>query len=134
MSLFRILYVSSATRRFDHEALQGLLVKSRANNARDGITGALLYHDSSFFQVLEGPEAAVRGLFARIVQDDWHHAATVLHETAAAAPLFADWTMGWAAPEAFVQAGFDPALLARSRLSDAEVQIWLDTFRRTVRL
>ncbi len=58
--MFFLVYVSSAVRPFSRVDLDDLLATSRANNARVGITGMLLYKDGNFMQVLEGDEEAVR--------------------------------------------------------------------------
>ena len=59
------------------EEINRLLAYARANNARKGITGALLLAGSTFFQLLEGPDVDVRETFARI-QDDSRHKNFVL--------------------------------------------------------
>ena len=58
--LITVAYVSSATHLMTEDELAAILDVSRERNARDGITGLLLYSDGDFIQVLEGPEAPVR--------------------------------------------------------------------------
>lgn len=55
----------------------------------------LLYSDGRFVQALEGPEDAVRALYARIQRDPRH--ARVLTVRAGPGPrrYFADWSMGF---------------------------------------
>ena len=65
-----------------------LLAVSRRNNARDGITGALLRSEGHFAQTLEGPPDAVERAFERI-RRDWRHAdLVVLRREPADARLF----------------------------------------------
>ena len=130
----RLLYLSAATTPFEQAALEALLEKSRANNEQVGITGALLYHDGSFLQVLEGPEGAVRSLFRVISRDPRHHSVYVVEDRPIAAPLFGAWSMGWVAPAAFVAAGYSPTLLRSERTTAREIAVWLETFRRCVRV
>jgi len=72
MSLHHLAYVSQALSAVGPELLKNILDTSVRNNKRDGITGVLLYHDEMFFQVLEGPKAAVQHCFARILRDRRH--------------------------------------------------------------
>lgn len=75
-----VLYVSTAQVLFTPPRMEELLVQSRANNARQQITGLLLYRDGAFMQFLEGPEAAVERLFRRIRADERHFAVVTLSE------------------------------------------------------
>ena len=62
--------------------------KALARNRALGVTGALLFSDTSFFQVLEGPEDGVRTVFRRIQNDRHHTQVTKLDERRVPAPLF----------------------------------------------
>ena len=62
--------------------------KTLAHNRALGVTGALMFSETSFFQVLEGPQDAVRDTFRRI-EHDWRHThVTKLDEHPVPAPLF----------------------------------------------
>ena len=50
-------------------AIGQILAVSRRNNARAGITGALMYSGSAFAQVLEVPRLAVEAIFERIQRE-----------------------------------------------------------------
>ena len=52
--LSHVVYVSTASEPMDDEDLAELLAQSRERNARNDITGMLLYKDSRFIQLLEG--------------------------------------------------------------------------------
>ena len=54
-----------------------ILAAARRNNARDGLTGALLRSEYHFAQLLEGPPEAVERAFERI-RRDWRHADLVV--------------------------------------------------------
>lgn len=71
--LYQIVYTSTATEPFGKTELVKLLEESVWRNTRAGITGALLYYDGTFLQVLEGEEQAVKDLYARISRDPRHH-------------------------------------------------------------
>ena len=47
--LFQLAYVSLSRLRLDETTLSDILEASQRNNARDEITGILMYHDDIFF-------------------------------------------------------------------------------------
>ncbi len=125
--LFRIVYCSRTTPGSDSFAsLERILAVSRHNNARDGLTGALLALDGSFAQVLEGEFEAVQRTFERIQADERHEDVILLQAHIAGARLFGGWTMGLASPH-------DPAA-AHEVLRAAVVESGGDSARRLVEL
>ena len=98
--IFRLVYIS----RVAHSAGAGslddtiahILSVSRRNNARVGVTGALLFSAGVFAQTLEGPVPAVEGTFERIQCDPRHHQVSILQVGYVPDRLFADWSMGHA--------------------------------------
>jgi hypothetical protein len=70
--MYSLTYVSSASSRFMEGDFERLSIVSERNNQRDDITGALLFKEGTFMQVLEGDEAAVCRTFARIASDPRH--------------------------------------------------------------
>lgn len=90
-----LLYVSSATRLLSEAELIALLQKARTNNARDGITGMLLYSHGNFIQVIEGEEAAVLSLQQKIISDPRHTNVITLLKRPMTERMFAEWTMGF---------------------------------------
>lgn len=73
----------------------GLLTHARANNERDGLTGALLYHGGRFIQILEGEADAVQGKFATIAADPRHRGVQKMREKFIGDRQFPLWTMGF---------------------------------------
>lgn len=90
--MLQLVYVSTARSggTVDHEAL---LDQARRNNRRDGITGLLYADKRRFLQAIEGPDAAVEALFARIQADPRHHAIVLLSCRPVQAREFGDWEM-----------------------------------------
>ncbi len=76
--------------------LQAILASSRANNARAGITGALLYDAGNFAQILEGPLSSIERTFEVIQRDPRHSEVTVIQSGRAAARQFPEWSMAFA--------------------------------------
>lgn len=88
-------YLSTATRPMSSTDLVSLLEISRANNLTWGITGILLYKSGNFLQLLEGEEAQVRALAARIARDPRHIAITPLISGFTKERQYPDWTMAF---------------------------------------
>ena len=97
--LLRIVYFSrnNITGSSDEMVweIDRILDISQANNGFVGVTGALIFNDGVFGQVLEGPRAAVEETFERIQLDDRHFDVTLLDISAITARSFADWSMGF---------------------------------------
>jgi hypothetical protein len=91
------VYVSRSSYPFTDDDLANLLLTSRANNARLGITGMLLHREGRFIQVLEGPDEAVRERLAVIARDPRHTAVHTIVDERVEKRLFPAWTMGYRA-------------------------------------
>lgn len=92
MTLTQIIY-SSRPFGFDSAMLSGILMTSRRNNERDGITGALICRRDIYLQLLEGPEKAIDAALDRIRRDDRHLEVTLLNRATVTDRMFADWAM-----------------------------------------
>ena len=77
MSIFQLIYASTPF-GFDEGTLAALLIVSRRNNARDGVTGALICRGDLYLQLLEGPQEMVERAFQRIEWDRRHLDVKVL--------------------------------------------------------
>ena len=92
MALAQLIYTSQPF-GFDDAMLRGILASARRNNARDGITGALICRHDIYLQMLEGEATAIRGLYARIVPDDRHLDPHLLWTGEADERQFPAWAM-----------------------------------------
>ena len=122
--MLQIVYLSTAAREYGKKELKKILEVSRRNNAPDGVTGMLCYHQGTFFQMLEGEEDQVRAVMDRVARDDRHFGVTVLLEQEVSERSMPDWSMAFrelSSAEANALAGFDHALKADgpSRLDGA---------------
>ena len=91
----QLVYGSSSPGLLPREALLDILRASRRNNPAVGVTGALLYADGNFMQVLEGPAEAVNGVYRRVQRDDRHRGVLTLIDTTVPERSFPDWSMGF---------------------------------------
>jgi hypothetical protein len=92
--LVRLMYASRAVPAVDQEELQAILKKSKANNQKSGITGALCFSDGLFIQLLEGGRSAVNKLYNRIAGDARHTDVVLLAYGEIDERRFAGWSMG----------------------------------------
>ena len=97
---FQIMYSSQATEAMTVSALEQILVDARAGNQAHNVTGALVYVDGVFLQILEGDEGVVRNLMASIARDSRHHSVKVFHEAEVSARAFESWRMAYLSPTA----------------------------------
>ena len=95
MELVHCVYCSVSTNGdLGSAGLAALLAECREKNARAGLTGMLLYHDDTFFQVLEGDRPAVESLVERLSKDKRHERFTKIVLESIEERAFAQWTMG----------------------------------------
>ncbi|MFM8330869.1 MAG: BLUF domain-containing protein [Candidatus Methylumidiphilus sp.] len=93
--VYYLVYVSSATQPFSPSELVDLLSKSHAYNSTVGITGMLLYKDGNIMQAIEGEEAAVKSLYAKIQLDKRHRGIITLLQGPQPERQFPNWSMGF---------------------------------------
>ena len=122
--LYRLVYASknflNGTEPEARAAVERILEASRRNNARVGVTGALMFNDGAFAQVLEGPQKGVEDTFERIQRDPRHGDVTVLECRPVTERGFPEWSMAFVGRSTSGQAvwnrlasesGFDPRRL-----------------------
>ncbi|WP_345410580.1 BLUF domain-containing protein [Actinomycetospora chlora] len=94
-SIFRLVYRSSTTMERDNRPaeLEEIFELSRRKNGDLGLSGALLVWEDTFVQVLEGDEATVRELYARIAADPRHEDVVLLDADTVDHRVFGRWSM-----------------------------------------
>ena len=75
--------------------LEAILADARTGNEARNVTGALVYVDGVFFQIIEGEEDVVRGLMASIASDSRHHSVQVFYEAEVDVRAFGSWSMAY---------------------------------------
>ncbi|MFM5916403.1 MAG: BLUF domain-containing protein [Novosphingobium sp.] len=88
----RLVYVSTADNVSDQD-LGEILGSATRNNARDGITGFLLYNDRNFLQLIEGEDQAIGDLIAAIEADTRHHGVARLYDDQVVDRCSPAWSM-----------------------------------------
>lgn len=94
----QLIYSSQAADGLGADALQAILDTARTNNAALGVTGALIFYDGLFLQILEGPQGAVESLAVRIAADPRHSDMKIFHTAETDGRVFGDWRMAWLDP------------------------------------
>lgn len=97
--LYRMLYSSKATRPMTAAGLEKILVDARAGNEARDVTGALVYVDGVFLQILEGERDTLEALVASIREDGRHESMKIFHRDTIAERGFEDWRMAYLSPD-----------------------------------
>jgi hypothetical protein len=92
---YQIIYSSKAATPMQTDDLQELLDSARASNAAKGITGALIYAEGIFLQILEGDKVLLQELMAKIRRDLRHESVFVVRESEVAKAIFGSWKMAY---------------------------------------
>ncbi|WP_298675204.1 BLUF domain-containing protein [uncultured Lentibacter sp.] len=101
--LSRLVYISNASAFFQESELPDILAVSRNNNARDGLTGLMVFHRGRFFQVLEGEMDNVMACFNRIMRDGRHDRLVMIETGPVEARAFGQWRMAYERVETMPQ-------------------------------
>lgn len=98
---YQIIYSSESAMPMQRDDLEEILAQARSSNAEKGITGALVYAQGAFLQILEGERAKVQDLMAKISRDLRHETLIVLQEAEIPSAVFGAWKMAYvsATPE-----------------------------------
>jgi hypothetical protein len=113
--MYQLTYISSARSGICGIDVEAILHSSRANNARDAITGLLVHDGVRFLQALEGERTLVEAAFARIKADQRHRAAVMLSKREVSVRQFGSWAM------ACEQAQATPGAVSMPQIVDALV-------------
>jgi hypothetical protein len=92
---YQIIYSSESATPMQMEDLEEILEGARSNNGSKGITGALVYVEGVFLQILEGDRGIVENLMAKIARDVRHETVTILRESEIPTAVFSDWKMAY---------------------------------------
>jgi Sensors of blue-light using FAD len=100
MSEFREVLYCSVLASDQPTGIVGQIVsRARIRNAREGITGLLVFDGLRFCQHFEGPRDAVHALMARLEVDPRHTDLLVLHEARVAQRRYPRFEIGLAQVE-----------------------------------
>ncbi|GGJ42460.1 hypothetical protein GCM10011393_10660 [Sphingopyxis bauzanensis] len=90
--------------------LATIVAVSRRNNFARQITGALMVTERHFVQFLEGPDAALEALLAKLHADGRHQNLRVLSDDRARSRHFGHWSLAYCGPQTFLADFIDDAM------------------------
>jgi len=100
MYLSRMIYYSKnaipAGQQSAYTEIKQILNKSVENNKLANVSGALLFNQNYFAQVLEGDRKAITETFCRISRDERHSDVVLLEAKPVNERIFLDWSMAFA--------------------------------------
>ena len=91
--LIELTYVSEPAQNMSFLGLMRLLYHSYSNNKALGITGALIYENNQFGQVIEGFEKDIEALWQKILKDARHKNVRLIEAKPISERSFSKWTM-----------------------------------------
>lgn len=91
--LIELTYVSEPAQNMSFLGLMRLLYHSYSKNQALGITGALIYENNQFGQVIEGLEKDIEALWQKIQKDIRHKNVRLIEAKSISERSFSKWTM-----------------------------------------
>lgn len=135
MSVYNLVYISDS--RVDSttppiislQAVDDILAVARERNAAVDVTGALLFTEGRFVQVLEGERDKVHEVFGRIAADTRHTEVEILSAQYSDRRRFKEWSMAFVGDDEALQAKFADtplAALGKRPVGDALLDFMLE--------
>jgi len=91
--LIELIYVSEPAQEMSFLGLMRLLYHSYLRNTSMGITGALIFENNRFGQVIEGPRTQIEDLWEKIQKDTRHKNIRLVDTKPIEQRSFSKWTM-----------------------------------------
>ena len=93
--MYEVTYYSLAKPTLGADDIAAILKTAREHNARNNITGCLLFHHNQFLQILEGEKQVVEKLLSKIKNDSRHSYLYILADGNKEKRTFSNWTMAF---------------------------------------
>ena len=93
MILTRLIYASKVAPQTKGEDIQQIMDTAKKNNQSRGLSGALIYSNKYFLQVLEGGRTEVNKLYQKILQDERHIDPILIDYSAIDSRSYDQWSM-----------------------------------------
>lgn len=93
--MYELTYESIAKKGLPTLDIEEISESSRERNAKNGITGCLVYYNGRFIQILEGSKEAVLELYQKIEKDNRHKEVRIIAENVAKRRMFPEWGMAF---------------------------------------
>ena len=96
--ILRLTYVSRYNAKNANIEVARILEQAQRNNARKGITGALVINDDYFLQVIEGARPVINQLLRGLVQDSRHLELRIVECREVEQRRWSKWSMKYLTP------------------------------------
>ena len=96
--ILRLTYISHYNNQNENGEVTRILNQAQQNNARHGITGALMFNHNYFFQSIEGARPVINELLRKLVLDDRHFALQVVECREVEQRRWDKWSMKYLTP------------------------------------
>lgn len=93
--MYELVYSSKAKKNTDQSDILDIMETAEHTNKALNITGCLVYHNTSFVQILEGEKNDVLELYSKISQDNRHKDVMTLNEGDIEKRSFESWSMAY---------------------------------------
>lgn len=93
--MIQLTYTSIATPLLITSDIRRIMEIAKKFNAKNKITGCLLYYKRRFIQILEGEEEIIAKLYSRIKQDKKHFNVNLLYTNEISERIFPQWSMAF---------------------------------------
>jgi len=95
VSIFQLLYTSTAREGLAKPELDAILEAAQRNNAKINVTGFLIFDGTSFIQLLEGNERDVQAVYQKIQGDPRHSQVEPLLQDTKPNRSLSNWAMAY---------------------------------------
>ena len=96
--ILRLTYISRYNTDNENDEVTRILTQAQENNARKGITGALVFNHNYFLQSIEGARPVINELLRKLVKDDRHHALQIIECREVELRHWSKWSMKYLIP------------------------------------
>ncbi len=90
-------------------------------NVLHGITGAMIFTESHFAQVIEGPQTEIYDLMQNIESDSRHRDIAIVEVTTLPERRFPNWEMAYSGPSFYVDRHVKPLLTINCAFNERKV-------------
>ncbi len=96
--ILRLTYISRYNNHNENGEVARILAQAQQNNARNGITGALIFNHNYFLQSIEGARPMINELLRKLIKDDRHFSLQVIECCEVEQRRWNKWSMKYLIP------------------------------------
>lgn len=96
--IVRLTYISRHNNHNPNGEVSRILAQAQENNARNGITGALIFNHNYFLQSIEGARPVINNLLRKLVKDDRHFSLQIIECSDIEQRQWDKWSMKYLIP------------------------------------